>query len=467
MRRRGVFSKSQPLLIDMTGNIQDSIQNSIQNNIAGIGSYFREALTNHGVQEDTAMIAGAMITGICLLLVAYIVYKIVNFVIVRLVHAIIKKSAAKWDDALVESQLFARLSHLAPALVIGTLGKAVFAKQPAVLAFTDGFVNLYLVVIVVGVIFSVLDSIHAISQRINLLSGMPLKGVVQAAKLLIFLIATVLVLSILLRKSPVYFLSGIGALTAVLMMIFKDAILGFTGGIMLAANNLVRVGDWIEMPSAGADGDVVDVSLTTVKVRNWDNTTVTIPAYSLASGSFKNWRGMSDSGGRRIKRALNIDMQTVRFADEAMLERWRRISLLKPYLDSKQKEIDEENKKTGRDLTVLGNGRRLTNLGTFRAYCEAYLRAHPKIHKKMTLMARQLQPTELGLPLELYTFSNDTGWVNYENIQSDILDHLLAIISEFGLAVYQNPSSADVRGLGGAIGAKKAEVEMNPKVARS
>jgi miniconductance mechanosensitive channel len=457
MRRPGAFSKTLPRAprIAMTENIQDSIQN----NIAGVSSYFRETLASHGVPEGTAMIAGAMIAGICLLLVACIVYKIVNFVIVRLVHALIKKSTAKWDDALAESKLFARLSHLAPALVISALGKIVFAGQPAVLAFADGFVNLYLVVIVVSVIFSVLDAIHAISQRINLLSGMPLKGVVQAAKLLISLVAAVLVLSILLRKSPVYFLSGIGALAAVLMMIFKDAILGFTGGIMLAANNLVRVGDWIEMPSAGADGDVVDVSLTTVKVRNWDNTIVTIPAYSLASGSFKNWRGMSDSGGRRIKRALNIDMQTVRFADEAMLERWRRIALLKPYLDSKQKEIDEENKKTGRDLTVLGNGRRLTNLGTFRAYCEAYLRAHPKIHKKMTLMARQLQPTELGLPLELYTFSNDTGWVNYENIQSDILDHLLAIINEFGLAVYQNPSSADVRGLGGVIGTKKCREE--------
>ncbi len=434
----------------------DKIQDGIQKNIVGIGSFFREALVNRGVPDDTAVIAGGLVAGICLVAVAFIVYKIVCAALVRGVHMLIKKTTVTWDDALVEARLFSRLAHFAPVLLISASNRAVFAGMPAVAGFVDGFVNLYLIMIVVGVIFSVLDAIHGISQRTNVFSGMPLKGVLQAVKLIIILIAAILTLSILLGKSPLYFLSGIGALAAVLMLIFKDAILGFTGGIMLAANNLVRVGDWIEMPSAGADGDVIDVSLTTVKVQNWDKTIVTVPSYSLASGSFKNWRGMAESGGRRIKRAINIDMKTVRFADEEMLGRWRRIELLQPYLERKQKEIDEVNRKTGGDLTVLGNGRRLTNLGTFRAYCEAYLRSHAHIHQKMTMIVRQLQPTELGVPLELYTFTSDIRWVQYEGIQSDIFDHLLAIIGEFGLAVYQNPSGDDVRGLGRALAAKGA-----------
>lgn len=432
----------------------DTIQDDIQKSIIGVGALFRELLQNRGVAEETAMIAGGMIAGVCLLAVSYIVYKIVCVALVRTVHILIKKTKATWDDALLEAHLFSRLAHFAPALLISRTSHAVFVGMPAVAAFVDGVVNLYLIAIVVGVFFSIIDGIHGISQRTNLFSGMPLKGVAQAVKLIIILIAGILTLSILLGKSPLYFLSGIGALAAVLMLIFKDAILGFTGGIMLAANNLVRVGDWIEMPSAGADGDVIDVSLTTVKVRNWDRTIVTVPSYSLASGSFKNWRGMVETGGRRIKRAINIDMKTVRFVDEEMLARWRRIGLLQPYLERKQKEIDEVNAKTGGDLTVLGNGRRLTNLGTFRAYCEAYLRSHAQIHQKMTMIVRQLQPTELGVPLELYTFTSDIRWVQYEGIQSDIFDHLLAIIGEFGLSVYQTPSGDDVRSLGRVLVAK-------------
>ena len=435
--------------------MSDNIPDTAPDTIEGLNTLFKETLIIHGVSPETAALTGTITAGVCLVLVAYLAYKILNFIMVRTVHRFISKTEAKWDDALIESKLIQRFMHLVPALIISTFNARVFADAPAVAEFADSFVNLYLVAIVVGIIFSGFDTVYLISQRTSLLSGMPLKGVIQAGKLVIALIASILVLSILLGKSPVYFLSGIGALAAVLMMIFKDAILGFTGGIMLAANQMVRVGDWIEMPSAGADGDVIDVSLTTVKVQNWDKTIVTIPAYSLASSSFKNWRGMSDSGGRRIKRSINIDMKTVRFADEKMLEHWRRIDLLKPYLEAKLKEISEANQQRSCDLSVLGNGRCLTNLGTFRAYCEAYLRAHAHIHKGMTLMVRQLQPTELGMPLELYTFTSDIRWVQYENIQSDIFDHLMAIIGEFGLSVYQNPSSTDVRELKTSLDVKK------------
>jgi miniconductance mechanosensitive channel len=241
------------------------------------------------------------------------------------------------------------------------------------------------------------------------------------------------------------FFSGLGAVTAILLLIFKDAILGLVAGFQLSVNNMVMVGDWIEMPCRGADGDVIDVSLTTVKVQNWDKTITTIPTYSLISDSFKNWRGMSESGGRRIKRSLNIDLRTIQFADESLLNRFKGIRILGPYLEQKLSDIQQHNDDVGDDLSELINGRRLTNVGTFRAYCLAYLRNHPKIHTShMTLLVRQLAPSEKGLPIELYAFANDIAWANYEDIQGDIFDHLLSILPEFQLSAFQEPSGADV-----------------------
>ncbi|MEN8725583.1 MAG: mechanosensitive ion channel domain-containing protein, partial [Lentimonas sp.] len=277
----------------------------------------------------------------------------------------------------------------------------------------------------------------------------PAKSFTQAAKLVINLIGMIFILSVVLGKSPLVFFSGLGAVTAILLLIFKDAILGLVAGFQLSVNNMVMVGDWIEMPGRGADGEVTDVSLTTVKVQNWDKTITTIPTYSLISDSFKNWRGMSEAGGRRIKRSLHIDMRTIQFADEQLLERFKRIRLLRPYLEQKLEDIQEYNSNVENDLAELINGRRLTNVGTFRAYCVAYLRNHPKIHQKgMTLLVRQLAPNEKGLPIEFYCFSNDTAWVNFEDIQGDLFDHLLSIIPEFGLSTYQAPSGADLEKAG-------------------
>ena len=253
-------------------------------------------------------------------------------------------------------------------------------------------------------------------------------------------------LSVLLDRSPVLLLSGLGALTAVLLLIFKDAILGFVAGIHISANRLVRVGDWIEMPTHQADGDVIDISLTTVKVQNWDKTITTIPSYDLVSRPFKNWRGMQDSGGRRIKRAIMIDISTIRFADAAMIESFCGISLIKGYVEDKLAEIDAFNKEHG-ITDHPRNGRALTNIGTFRAYCVAYLRAHPKIHDKMTFLVRQLAPTPKGLPLEIYVFTTDTAWVAYEGIQADVFDHLFAILPAFGLAAFQDATGLDLRSL--------------------
>lgn len=379
------------------------------------------------------------------LVVAAAVYKGVLLVIEKTMVKIASRTKAKWDDAVVSTRILHRLAHFAPIIVLNTFGEALFAEGSTAFVITKVFVHLYLIIVSTGVIIAVLDLLCNSALQTRWGTEFPAKGVAQAIKLVVILVALILTLSLLLNKSPAYLLSGLGALTAILMLVFKDAILGFTAGIMLSANRMVCIGDWIEMQSAEADGFVIDVSLTTVKVQNWDKTITSIPAYDLVSKAFRNWRGMFDSGGRRIKRAMYIDMQTVRFADEAMLARWRRIELLRPYLTKKLAEIEQCNTREGGDPAVLGNGRRLTNLGTFRAYCVAYLNHHPDIHKGMLMIVRQLAPTAQGIPLEIYSFTNNTAWVRYEDIQSDIFDHLLAVIGEFGLTVYQRSSDASTR----------------------
>lgn len=257
----------------------------------------------------------------------------------------------------------------------------------------------------------------------------------------------IMIVSLLMGKSPLLLLSGLGAMTAVLMLVFKDPILGLVAGIQLSANDMLKIGDWLEMPKYGADGAVTDIGLTTVKVRNWDNTVTTIPTYALISDSFKNWRSMSESGGRRIKRSLNIDTGSVHFLSEEEQRRLQRNPLLHSYLNVKTQELSQHNQEIAVDLASPLNGRRLTNLGTLRAYLEAYLRAHPRIHQNMTLMVRQLAPTPEGLPLEIYAFTNTTVWAEYESIQADIFDHILAVIDEFGLRVHQTPTGNDLRGM--------------------
>ncbi len=407
-------------------------------------SHYIDFLVNQGFSPAAADITVRVLLVAGMLLLAFLANWIAKRVILRAVKAVTQITPFKWDNIMVETGVFTRLSHLAPALVIDALGPLVLGRDPAVLAGIEDATSIYLIVISLMVLSALLNAIQRIIADTERGATVPIKGFTQAIMLIATILAVVFGLSTVMGKSPLYFFSGIGALMAVFILVFKDALLGFVAGIQISVNQMVRVGDWIEMPKAGADGDVIDVSLTTVKVRNWDRTITTIPTYSLISDSFKNWRGMSESGGRRIKRSIYIDMQSVRFADEAMLEHWQKFRLLQPYLKKKLAEIAEENAKRGEDLGDLGNGRRLTNLGTFRAYCVAYLRAHPKIHQNMTFLVRQLQPTENGLPLEIYVFTNDIRWPIYEGIQSDIFDHMLAIIDQFGLHVFQSPSGRDL-----------------------
>jgi miniconductance mechanosensitive channel len=361
----------------------------------------------------------------------------------------IAKTRAQWDDAILNQRVFSHLAHLAPGLLVYVLTPLALAGMEPAIAVIRGASLIYMVTVVMLALDALLNAAEDIYRQFDASGEIPIKGFVQVLKIALYFLSTVFVISILLDKTPVYLLSGIGAMTAVLMLIFRDAILGFVAGIQLAANKMVANGDWIEMPKYGADGDVLEVSLTTVKVQNWDKTITTIPTYALISESFKNWRGMQESGGRRIKRAVSIDMNSIRFCDGEMLDRFAKIRFIADYIEQKKRELADYNHAENVDNASLVNGRRMTNIGTFRAYVTAYLRNHPHINRDMTFLIRQLSPTEHGLPIEIYVFSKDQVWANYEAIQADIFDHILAVVPEFDLRVYQNPTGNDFRAFQG------------------
>jgi miniconductance mechanosensitive channel len=392
----------------------------------------------------------AQIIGIVMVaLLAWAANWITKKIILKGVHRAAECTRTQWDDHFVKHRVFMRLSHLAPSTVIyllaplASMGEATLSSGLRTGAF------IYMVVVGWLVVDALFNALTAIYNTYEFARRIPIRSFVQVAKILLGLTGLIVVLSILLQKDPSRLLTGMGAMTAILLLIFKDSILGLVAGVQLSTNNMVHIGDWIEMAKYGADGDVIDISLTTIKVQNWDKTISTIPAYALISDSFKNWRGMQESGGRRIKRNLYIDMNTIRFCDEAMLEKFKKLRYIAEYIKEKQKELAAWNTDQKVAPSELVNGRRLTNIGTFRAYLAAYLKHHPKIHKDMTFLIRHLEPTAQGLPIQIYVFSNDQVWANYEAIQADIFDHILAILPEFGLRVYQQPSGLDVQKLGG------------------
>jgi len=402
-------------------------------------------LDHLGIEEQYSSYCYIAIALLVILSIGWIANLVVKKFIVEILRSVAKRTKTKLGEYLLQESFFLRLSHLAPAFVISTLSEFVFHNYPVFNGFIAVLVNLYLVVIILWVIDAIIDTLYKLYEESRLSTKLPLKGICQAVKIVVNVTGIIFILSILLDKSPLYFFSGLGALTAVLLLVFKDVILGLVAGIQLTANNMVRKGDWVEMPKYGADGDVIDVALTTIKIQNWDKTITTIPAHALVSDAFKNWRGMSESGGRRIKRSIHLDLSSVCFLKESEVLELEKIELLKDYLSGKRSDIGEE----GLDLEEHGlaapllNGRNLTNSGTFRAYCIEYLRAHPSIHQKgMTFLIRQLAPTEKGLPIEIYVFVNDVRWIEYEAVQSDIFDHLLAALPVFKLRAFQLPSDA-------------------------
>ncbi|MBX3183870.1 MAG: mechanosensitive ion channel [Polyangiaceae bacterium] len=406
-----------------------------------------EQLTRLGLRPSWALLIADIGGVVALLVLAWLVNWIAKRVILRLVAAFVKRSRLKSDDILFRNHVFTRLSHVAPALVVTTLGPSFFVRAARLSQLLELGTTLYLVWIVLTVLSALLSSGFEIYQLKSENKSAPLKSFVQGAKLVLWLFGGIVMLSITLGRSPVYFLSGLGAATAVLLLIFKDAILGLVAGVQLSATRTVQIGDWIEMPKFGADGDVIDIGLTTVRVQNWDKTISTVPTYALISEPVKNWRGMQEAGGRRIKRSIVLDIQSFKFLDEPLTEKLLQIERLRPYLEEKLEEVEAWNQEHGLTGKPSFNTRRLTNVGCFRAYADAYLRAHPGINQELTKLVRHLAPTDKGLPLELYIFTSDISWGAYEATQADVFDHLLTIAKEFDLEVYQSPSSRDLKQL--------------------
>ena len=417
--------------------------------------FIRNWLVINGMHTDTAIIVTKSVACSMVIILSILADFVAKRYLLSGLTRLISHTKTTWDDIFLNRKVFNKLSHLAPAVVIYLLVDFALPGADSLITFVKNTVTVYMIIIGLLFIDSFLNAVLDIYRSFEISRELPIRSFMQLAKIVIYFIGAIFIISIILNKTPIYFLSGLGAMTAVLMLIFKDAILGFVAGIQLTANKMVAHGDWIEMPKYGADGDVLEVTLTTVKVQNWDKTITTIPTYALISESFKNWRGMQESGGRRIKRAIYIDLNSIKFCTTKMLEKFSKIKNISEYLEKKMKEINAYNASL--DQASLINGRQLTNIGTFRAYLNAYLGEHPLINQDLTFLIRQLDPTAHGLPIEIYVFSKDIRWANYEAIQADIFDHILAVVDEFGLKLFQNPTGSDFKTL------VKDGPELSPK----
>lgn len=407
-----------------------------------------EILIGWGMNPQTAGWADQFIAFALVLVLAFAADFICRKVLLRAIARLVQKTKATWDDILFDRRVMVYLSHMVAPVVIYLLLPVAFAQTDSVtLNFIRRLCFIYIIFSFLFFINAFLKAAYTVYSAKESMRDRPLKGLLQTLQVSLWLIGIIVIVAELLGKSPYSLLAGLGASAAVLMLVFKDSIMGFVSGVQLSANDMLKVGDWITMPKYGADGTVIEVTLNTVKVRNWDNTITTIPPYLLVSDSFQNWRGMRESGGRRVKRSINIDMTSVRFCTPEMLEKYRKIQLLKDYIDRTEAVVEAYNEENGIDNEVLVNGRRQTNLGVFRAYLTAYLKSLPVVNKELNCMVRHLQPTDHGLPIELYFFSTIKEWIPYEGVQADVFDHVLAIIPEFGLRVFQSPSGADLQRL--------------------
>lgn len=420
------------------------------NEMSQLQSWFTQ--WNWGGSATTTLIAAGAV-----LLLSLIAFYLSRRVARTVIPRIIRHTSNTWDNVLVEKNVFKHLALAVPALVLEFFVPVVLPGYPRIETVVIGAVHIYLIIVGVLVLDALVNVLQTLYQRFPVSRDIPLTGFVQVLKIGLYCVGILLLVAVLFNRTPIYLFSGLGAMTAVLMLVFKDPILGFVAGIQLISNRMLKQGDWIEMPKYGADGDVIDITLTTVKVRNFDKTITTIPTYALITDSFKNWRGMQESGGRRIKRAIYIDMNTIRFCTPQMLKRFTGIRHIAEYMQRKSLELDRHNAALGTAAQDLANARRLTNIGTFRAYVEAYLRNHPLINTEMTFLVRQLPPTEHGLPLEIYVFCKDKVWANYEAVQADIFDHLLAIIPEFELRAYQMPSGYDLATMSDRLSVRKPD----------
>lgn len=406
-----------------------------------LGIQLKNWLMNEGISEYWAVILQSAIAAIVVIFVAWLSDLIAKKILITIITKLVRKTKTNWDDILLERKVFNKISHFAPAFII--YSSASLIDQESWANFVKNGAYVYMVILAITLIDTFLNAGNDIYNTTPASKTRPIKGYLQIVKIFFYTMGIISILAIFIGKDPITIIAGMGAFAAVLILVFKDTILGFVASIQLSANKMVNIGDWISMPSKGADGTVIDITLNTVKVQNWDKTISTIPTYALVSESFNNWKGMEESGGRRIKRHLNIDVKSIHFLSEKEIDAFSKVRLISDYMKDKKEEIKNQNPNGD----IPANQRRLTNIGTFRKYVEAYLQENPKIHKDMTFLVRQLQPSEKGLPLEIYVFSNDQAWANYEAIQADIFDHILAIVPEFNLRVFQNPTGDDFQKL--------------------
>lgn len=363
------------------------------------------------------------------------------------IHLLVSKTRTQWDDILFEKKFFKTLAHIVPALIVQEHAEVILQDFPNIVPIVLSLTDVYIVVIILMAVNAFLNALGDILAGIKTFQDKPIKSYIQLGKIIVFIIGFIIIVALLIGKSPLVILGGFGAATAVLLLLFKDTILGLVASVQMSAIDMVRVGDWISMEKYGADGEVIEINLTTVMVQNWDMTVTIIPSYALISDSFKNWRGMQNSGGRRIKRHLNIRIASIKFLDDELTNKLNSVELIREHIESRHAEIEKYNEEHKVDRSNLVNGRHMTNIGVFREYATRYLSRHSMVNKEMTFMVRHLQPSENGIPIEIYCFSKDKRWPYYEGIMADIFDHLMAVVPYFELSVFESPSGQDFQKL--------------------
>lgn len=406
--------------------------------------WIENLLINTGVSEGAAIYLRLLILCVLLIPLAGLSFVLFKKIITNYIYRLIKKTPFTWDDVLADHQVLNNLAHIVPAIIVKGLAPTVFLDFEKIRPFVIKLTDIYLMIAGFTIVLGFIKVAELGLSKHPTFKDKPLMSYFQLIRIILFIVLFILILSILLEKDPIYFLSAFGAMTAILLLIFKDTILGLVASVQISANDMVRVGDWVEMPKFNADGDVMAINLHTVKVQNWDKTITTIPTYYFITDSFKNWRGMVETGGRRIKRSILINTQTIKFIDSQTREYYKKYHLISDYMEERQKEIEAYNADKNVDASVLINGRRMTNLGVFRKYTENYIRNNPNIRQDMTILVRQLAIEERGVPIEIYCFTNTTAWVAYEAIQADLFDHLLAAAEYFGLEIFQQPTGKDI-----------------------
>ena len=388
-----------------------------------------------GLDESLSAIIAESISTLSLLVFSLGIFFLIKFILKKTVYKIIQLSTNKYDDLLIKNKVIGRLCLLIPALITGALLSQVLPDFPDTAAFLTKAVNVFEIVICTMILSAFVSTAEDLYNMHEMAKIKPVTGLVQVTKIVLYILTVLVIIAYVLGTKIGNVLISLGTMSAIIILVFQDTIKGFVGSIQLSVNDMLRIGDWIAV--GPADGNVLEINLTTVKVQNWDNTITTIPTYTLVSSPFTNWRGMTESGGRRIARTINIDVNTIRYCTPEMLEKYKHYGLVKDYITQKEEDIVEYNKANRIDTNEIINGRQQTNLGVFRAYIKAYLNNNPKLNHNLTMMVRQMQPTEFGVPLQIYAFSNDKKWVNYEEIQSDIFDHIISAATMFDLKIYQ------------------------------